>query len=86
MVIVTKNSHILKTQEEIIKRCLKGDETAFSALYHQFSSKMMVVCTRYSSDYESAQDLLQEDLFGCFNIYINSKMKALWKVGFGELL
>jgi RNA polymerase sigma-70 factor (ECF subfamily) len=56
----------LKTQEEIIKRCLKGDETAFSTLYHQFSSKMMVVCTRYSSDYESAQDLLQEGFIRVF--------------------
>ena len=56
----------MKTQEEIIKRCLKGDETAFSTLYLQFSSKMMVVCTRYSSDYESAQDLLQEGFIRVF--------------------
>ncbi len=56
----------MKTQEEVIKQCLKGDESAYSILYHQFASKMMVVCLRYASDYESAQDLLQEGFIRVF--------------------
>ncbi|MEA5425138.1 RNA polymerase sigma factor [Arcicella lustrica] len=56
----------MKTQSEIIKRCLKGDENAFSTIYHQYASKMMVVCIRYSHDREEAKDLLQEGFIRVF--------------------
>ncbi|WP_026993836.1 RNA polymerase sigma factor [Flectobacillus major] len=56
----------MKTQSEIIKRCLRGDEQAYSTLYHQYASKMMVVCVRYSSNFEEAKDLLQEGFMRVF--------------------
>jgi RNA polymerase sigma-70 factor (ECF subfamily) len=39
---------------------MKVHESALEILYQKYSSKMMVVCSRYTSDEESAQELLQD--------------------------
>lgn len=56
----------MKTETEIIKRCLKGDEKAYSTLYKLFASKMMLVCLRYASSTDEAKDLLQEGFIRVF--------------------
>jgi hypothetical protein len=37
---------------------MKVHESALEILYQKYSSKMMVVCSRYTSDEESAQEII----------------------------
>jgi RNA polymerase sigma-70 factor (ECF subfamily) len=45
---------------------MKVNESALEILYNKYSSKMMVVCSRYTSDEESAQELLQDGFIRVF--------------------
>ena len=54
------------TESEIIEGCIKGDRKFQEILYHTFSSKMFSVCLRYSNEYSSAEDLLQEGFVKVF--------------------
>ena len=54
------------TESEIIEGCIKGDRKFQEILYHTFSSKMFSVCLRYSNEYASAEDLLQEGFVKVF--------------------
>lgn len=51
---------------QLIEGCRKGDRRAQKALYETFSRKMMSVCLRYVSDWETARDLLQEGFVKVF--------------------
>ena len=52
--------------EELIEKCLKGDQRAQQALFEKFAGKMMSVCMRYAGDREKAQDLLQDGFVKVF--------------------
>lgn len=54
------------TEEQIIAGCIKGDARFQKILYEMFSPKMYAVCIRYASDYNIAQDLLQEGFVKVF--------------------
>ncbi len=56
------------TELQIIQGCVKGERKFQQLLYNMFSSKMFGVCLRYSNEYNSAQDLLQE---GFVKVYRN---------------
>lgn len=47
-------------ESELINKCLKGNEAAFTELYKRFSSRMYGVCIRYAKNRMDAQDLLHD--------------------------
>jgi RNA polymerase sigma-70 factor (ECF subfamily) len=53
-------------ENQLIKSCLKGESSAYNTLYAQYAPKMLVVCSRYVSDSDDAQDLLQEGFIKVF--------------------
>ena len=52
--------------EENIRKCIKGDRKAQTALYRQYAPKMFGVCQRYSRDSAEAEDNLQEGFVRVF--------------------
>lgn len=48
------------TDDELIDKCLQGDQRAQKALFEKYSRKMMSVCMRYAPDREQAEDVLQD--------------------------
>ena len=58
------------TEEDIIAGCTEGKRDCQKALYDRYASKMFAVCLRYSPDYHTAEDFLQEGFVKIFyNIY-----------------
>ena len=53
-------------ENQLIKSCLKGESSGYNALYAQYAPKMLVVCSRYVSDFDDAKDLLQEGFIKVF--------------------
>ncbi|MFT4663809.1 MAG: RNA polymerase sigma factor (sigma-70 family) [Polaribacter sp.] len=51
----------------LIQRCIAGKKTAQVELYNTYSPTMFGICLRYSNDYHSAEDLLQEGFIKAFN-------------------
>ena len=54
------------TEKELIDNCRKNNPIAQRALYDKYARKMMAVCLRYGSDYDTAQDLMQEGFIKVF--------------------
>ncbi|GAB4382843.1 MAG: RNA polymerase sigma factor [Salibacteraceae bacterium] len=54
------------TEEELIKKCLEGDQRAQKALFDKYSRKMMSVCMRYMANREEAEDVLQDGFIKVF--------------------
>jgi RNA polymerase sigma-70 factor (ECF subfamily) len=54
------------SEQELIRRCVKGDRVSQRALYDRYSKKMMVVCLRYSKSTPEAEDILQEGFVKVF--------------------
>lgn len=48
------------TDEQLVKECVAGNPIAQKTFYDRFAKKMMGVCLRYTSNYEEAQDILQD--------------------------
>jgi len=55
-----------KEHKDLVKRCLNGNPQAQEELYDLFSKDMFRICLIYSSDYDSANDLLQEAFLKVF--------------------
>ncbi len=51
------------TDEELIKRCKKGERAAQKLLFDKYSAKMFGVCKRYVKNQEDAEDVMVEGLF-----------------------
>lgn len=56
----------LKTRDQIIEGCRKGDRRAQKELYDSLAPKMYAVCLRYMGDSESAKDILQDGFVTLF--------------------
>lgn len=54
------------SDDDLIRQCTKGDRIAQKQLYDRFASRMLGVCLRYSQDYQSAEDILQEGFIKAF--------------------
>jgi RNA polymerase sigma-70 factor (ECF subfamily) len=54
------------TDDELVRRCVKGDPIAQKALYQQFARKMMSICMRYANDRDQAKDMLQDGFVKVF--------------------
>ena len=50
-----------------INRCISGDSVAQTLLYNTFAPKMYVICLRYASSVEMAEDILQEGFIKVFS-------------------
>jgi len=50
----------------ILPRCLKGEQRAQTELVRHYAKKLLPVCKRYSTDDHLAQDALQETLINTF--------------------
>lgn len=57
----------MTVQEEIIKGCKEYNSHYQRALYLRYSSLMMAVCVRYTSNREDAKDILQEGFIKVFD-------------------
>jgi len=53
--------------KNIIKGCRQLDRKAQREMVNQLSPYLYVICRRYTSQHEDAQDLLQESLIAIFN-------------------
>ncbi|MDZ7777471.1 MAG: sigma-70 family RNA polymerase sigma factor [Bacteroidales bacterium] len=55
------------TENELIKRCLDNDSTAFKELYDEYAPKMFGVCLRYAKNEMEAEDILQDGFIKIFS-------------------
>ena len=54
------------SEDHMIQQCVKGDRSAQKMLYDRFAPKMFGVCMRYASDYQIAEDILQDGFVKAF--------------------
>lgn len=52
--------------DKIIKGCIKNDGAYQSMLFNRFKAKMFSICLRYTPDYHSAEDVLQDGFVKVF--------------------
>lgn len=69
------------TEEELVKGCQRGDNTARKTLYECFGGRMLGLCIRYVGSREQAEDLLHDGFLKIFK----SIEKFRWR-GDGSLL
>ncbi len=53
--------------DNILAGCIEGNRAAQELLYNFFAPKMFGICLRYSYDYHSAEDLLQDGFVKAFH-------------------
>lgn len=61
----------MMSEEEIIEGCKKGKRKAQSELYRRYSSSMLGVSMRYSTNISEAEDALQESFIRIFKYIVN---------------
>lgn len=54
------------SEQQIREGCARGERKYQELLYNLFAGKMFAVCLRYASEYNAAQDLLQEGFVKVF--------------------
>ncbi len=54
------------SEQEIIKRCIAGDQKAQEQLYQRYSPKMWGVCLRFAKSKMAAEDIMQEGFIRVF--------------------
>ncbi|MBO6518349.1 MAG: RNA polymerase sigma factor [Bacteroidia bacterium] len=57
----------MKSDEELIKGCIREDRHMQGLLYQKYADKMFAVCLRYSNSREEAEDVLQEAFIKIFD-------------------
>lgn len=50
----------------IVRRCIDGDRAAQKEIFDSLSGKMLSLCLRYTADYDTALDLLQDGFVTLF--------------------
>ena len=58
---------MMRSDEQLIAGCLKGDKLSQRDLYDRYSRKMFGVCLRYCNNREDAEEVLQEGLLKVFH-------------------
>ena len=56
----------LKSNEALIKGCIRNDRACQNQLYKKYSAKMLMLCMRYAGTREDAEDILQEGFVQVF--------------------
>ncbi|HRO75369.1 MAG TPA: RNA polymerase sigma factor [Crocinitomicaceae bacterium] len=67
--------------DNIIQGCLREERTSQEALFKFFYSKMLTICLRYTSDRDTAQELLQDGFIKVFEklrVYENTGSFEGW--------
>ncbi len=67
--------------DQLIKKCKKKNTKAQEQLYQLYSSKLFSICLKYSNDYSSAEDILQDafmTIFDKINQYKNTGSFEGW--------
>ena len=67
--------------DQLIKKCKRKNPQAQEQLYRLFSSKLFSICLKYSNDYSSAEDTLQDafiTIFDKINQYKNQGSFEGW--------
>ena len=54
-------------EKQLIASCLKGEQTAWKALYDAYSGRMLGVCLRYVANREVARDVMQDGFVKVFS-------------------
>lgn len=54
-------------EKQLIAACLKGEQTAWKALYDAYSGRMLGICLRYVADREVARDVFQDGFVKVFS-------------------
>ncbi len=71
----------MKSDDELIKGCLRDNASCQLELYHRYCNKMYAVCLRYARNKSDAPDILQEGfikVFACLNQYKGSGSFEGW--------
>jgi RNA polymerase sigma factor (sigma-70 family) len=53
-------------EQQLVNNCLSGIKTAQKQFYEMYARKMMGVCLRYSNDFATAEDFLQDGFIKVF--------------------
>lgn len=56
----------MRDEKELIANCIKGKRESQKELYTMFAPKMLGVCYRYATTFNSAEDILQEGFIKVF--------------------
>ncbi|SHI92000.1 RNA polymerase sigma factor [Aquimarina spongiae] len=62
--------------DQLIKKCKKKNAAAQEQLYRLYSSKLFSICLKYSTDYSSAEDTLQDAFITIFDKITQYKSKG----------
>ncbi len=54
------------SDEELIKGCIKEDESSQRELFHRYAGKMLGVCQRYARNSADAEDIVQDSFIKIF--------------------
>ena len=55
------------SEASLIEECLRKNEHAEKELYNKYAGKMYAICHRYSTNYQSAEDMLQNSFIRIFD-------------------
>ncbi len=58
---------MLKVDEQLIRKCIKGENQAIERLYRLVSASLFGICLRYANNREDAQDLLHDGFLKIMN-------------------
>lgn len=58
----------MSAQESVlVARCLNGEESACSELFHHYYPELMPICMRYAKDHDEAKDIMQDGFTRIFS-------------------
>jgi RNA polymerase sigma factor (sigma-70 family) len=55
------------SETSLIEECIKGNDDAQKELYSLYAKKLYAICNRYSSNYQVAEDILQDSFIRIFD-------------------
>ncbi len=55
-------------EQELARRCARGDNTARRELYETYGSRLLALCRRYARDAAEAEDLMQDAFVKIFRV------------------
>ena len=58
-------------EQELARRCVRGDNTARRELYETYGSRLLALCRRYAVDAAEAEDLMQDAFVKIFRTGMN---------------
>jgi RNA polymerase sigma-70 factor (ECF subfamily) len=58
----------MMTEQELAKRCARGDNEARRELYEVYGARLLALCRRYARDTAEAEDMMQDSFVKIFRI------------------